>query len=124
MDSPAKVFEYVLPLFSFESMERLYLICLDTENRVLHCSEIAQGDVDSVYGNPRKIIRIATERHASKIILAHNHPSGILIPSIDDTIFTQRLLDALMVFHIQLSDHVIVGDGECLSMREHGCISR
>jgi len=124
LDSPAKVFEYVLPLFSFESMERLYLICLDTENRVLHCSEIAQGDVDSVYGNPRKIIRIATERHASKIILAHNHPSGILIPSIDDTIFTQRLLDALMVFHIQLSDHVIVGDGECLSMREHGCISR
>lgn len=123
LDCPEKVYDYILPLFSFENTERLILICLDTENRVLNCSEIAQGEVDSVYGNPRKIIKIATEWHASKIILAHNHPSGVLVPSIDDTVFTEQLQSALNMFQIQLSDHLIIGDGEYLSMREHGCIN-
>lgn len=123
LDGPEQVFEYVMPLFSFEATERLFLICLDTENRVLDCSEISKGSVDSVYGNPRQIITIAAQRHASKIILAHNHPSGMLVPSEHDMAYTNELQQALLTFQIQLSDHVIVGDGECLSMRQHGCIA-
>ena len=120
---PEDVFEYVAPLFAFESTEHLFLLCMDSENRVLDCSEIARGEVDSVYGNPRKIITIAVNCHASKIILAHNHPSGVVIPSPQDMVFTNELQKSLSMFQIQLSDHVIVGDGEYLSMRQHGCIS-
>lgn len=123
LSNPKDVFEYVAPLFAFESFERLILICTDSENRVLDCSEIAQGEVDSVYGNPRKIITIAMKCHAAKIILSHNHPNGLVIPSTQDMAFTSELQKALRMFQIQLSDHIIVGDGEYLSMREHGCIS-
>lgn len=123
LDNPQKVFDYVEPLFAFESLECLYLICLDTENRVLDCCEISRGDVDSVYGNPRKIITVATQHHASKIILSHNHPSGVVLPSPNDISFTNELQKSLLTFQIQLSDHIIMGDGEYLSMREHGYMS-
>lgn len=122
LNEPEDAFSYVLPLFAFSSIERLFVICLDTENRVICHREIAQGDADSVYGNPRKIISIASETHAAKLILSHNHPSGVLTPSGDDIRFTETLRDALMVFRIQLIDHIIVGDGECLSMCANGCI--
>lgn len=121
LNTPEDVFGFVMPLFAFAAEERLFMLSLDTNNRVLHCGEISQGDADSVYANPRKIISIAMETKAAKIILAHNHPSGILIPSNEDIRFTEKLCDALLVFHIQLLDHIIVGDGEYVSMRDQGC---
>lgn len=122
LNAPEEVFSYVMPLFAYSGVERLFALCMDSDNKVLCCREVAEGDVDFVYGNPRKLIGIASETHASKLILAHNHPSGVLIPSVEDIRFTETLRDAMLVFKIQLLDHIIVGDGECLSMREHGYI--
>lgn len=114
------LYDYVIPLFSFHPDEFLYMISLDAGNKVLHSCEISQGAADMVNVNTRKIISTAIERHATKIVLAHNHPSGVLTPSAADISISRTLVDALRVFGIELMDHVIVGDGECLSMRKHG----
>lgn len=115
------LYRYILPLFAFDAEEFLYMLCLDSGNRVLDCSQISQGAVDTVNVNSRKILEVAVARHASKIVLAHNHPSGILTPSYADIEISKRLESALKVFEIELMDHVIVGDGECISMRREGC---
>lgn len=114
------LFDYVLPLFTYHTEEYLYLISLDAGNRVLDCTEIASGAVDAVDLNARKLLSIALEKRASKIVLTHNHPSGILVPSPEDVAITHALQDALKVFDIELMDHIIVGDGECCSMRKDG----
>jgi len=116
-----ELYDYVMPLFAFDSDEYLYMLSLDSGNTILDCSEISTGAVDSVNVDTRKLIKIAMEKHASKIVLAHNHPSGILMPSRSDVAFTKTMENALKVFGIELMDHIIVGDGECLSMRKEGC---
>ena len=117
LSTTQELFDYVLPLFAFHLEEYLYMVSMDAGNKVLACSEVAQGAVDSVNVNTRKILATALEKRASKIVLAHNHPSGILIPSPADIAITRELQEALKVFEIELMDHIIVGDGECFSMR-------
>ena len=108
LSTTQELFDYVLPLFAFHLEEYLYMVSMDAGNKVLACSEVAQGAVDSVNVNTRKILATALEKRASKIVLAHNHPSGILIPSPADIAITRELQEALKVFEIELMDHIIV----------------
>ena len=115
-----ELFGYILPMFAFRTEEHLFMISLDSGNRVLDCTLVAEGGEDNVSVNTRKLISIALEKHANKIVLAHNHPSGILTPSPADILISRELEDALKVFEMELADHIIVGDGECFSMRKGG----
>ena len=115
-----ELYAYVIPLFAFHGEEHLFMLCLDSSNKVLDCSEIASGAADEVSVDSRKILEIAVAKHASRIVLTHNHPSGILIPSSADIQISNVLEKAFAVFGIELLDHIIVGDGECLSMRNSG----
>ena len=65
----------------------------------------------------RKIVEIALNVNASTVILAHNHPSGFAVPSPEDQLTTRRLAAALSAVDITLADHVIVADGQGVSMR-------
>lgn len=120
IETTEDLYDYVIPLFAFHTDEYLYMFCMDSANKVLHTCEISHGAVDMVNVDTRKIIATVLERHASKIILAHNHPSGVLTPSDADIAISRTLENALQVFGVELMDHVIVGDGECLSMRSYG----
>jgi DNA repair protein RadC len=67
-------------------------------------------------------VRQALARNAAAVILAHNHPSGVAEPSQADELITQRLKEALALVDIRLLDHLIVGDGSCVSFAEKGLL--
>lgn len=114
--------DFVVPLFSFDTEETLYVICLDSGNRVIHYQDVSHGGLDYVKVESRKILEIALERRAAKVVLAHNHPSGVPLPSVSDVQMTTSVQESLALFDIQLMDHFIVAEEVCVSMRKHGCI--
>ncbi len=114
---------FVVPLFSFDMEETLYMICLDSGNRIIFCEPISVGGMESVRVEPRKIVEIALARRASRVVLAHNHPSGIAAPSESDISLTYTIRDSLRLLDIELMDHFIVAEEMCVSLRKHGCLS-
>jgi len=79
-----------------------------------------RGTIDGASVYPREVVKRALERRAAALILAHNHPSGIAEPSQADELITRRLRDALSLVDIRVIDHLIVGDGICVSLAERG----
>jgi DNA repair protein RadC len=68
------------------------------------------------------VVKLALARNAAAVILAHNHPSGIAEPSQADEMITGRLRDALALVDIRVLDHIVVGDGSCVSFAERGLL--
>ena len=72
--------------------------------------------------HPREVVKLALARNAAAVILSHNHPSGIAEPSQADELITGRLRDALALVDIRVLDHIVVGDGACVSFAERGLL--
>jgi DNA repair protein RadC len=72
--------------------------------------------------HPREVVREALARNAAAVILAHNHPSGNAEPSQADELITARLRDALALVDIRVLDHLVIGDGNCVSLAERGLL--
>lgn len=72
--------------------------------------------------HPREVVKRALSHNAAALILAHNHPSGVAEPSRADESITRRLREALGLVEIRVLDHLIVGDGEIVSLAERGLI--
>jgi DNA repair protein RadC len=68
------------------------------------------------------VVRQALHRNAAAVILAHNHPSGVPEPSDADRLITRRIRDALELVDVRLLDHVVVGDGACVSLASRGLL--
>lgn len=117
-----EMMDFVIPLFSFEMEETLFMICMDTANRITYCESISQGGLDYVPVEPRKILEVALDRRAAKVVLAHNHPSGIAAPSVSDVNLTKSIQECLTLFNIELLDHFIVAEEMCASMRRYGVL--
>lgn len=101
-----------------ETEEVAYLMCLDSRKHLIGVFELSRGVVDGTPMNPREIVFKALMTNAASVIVAHNHPSGDLSPSEPDQKCTNRLKEALDIVGIRLTDHVIVGAGDYLSMIE------
>ena len=99
--------------------ECLYLICLDSNFRVLHICPLQQGSVSSLPIYPRQVIEICLRYNASHVILAHNHPGGHPQPSHSDIAMTKQLLSVLKPLEITLVDHIIVADDAYYSFISH-----
>jgi DNA repair protein RadC len=95
---------------------------LDNRHRLLAFEEIFRGTIDGANVYPREIVRQALLHNAASVIVAHNHPSGSIEPSLADEGITQRLRQALSLVAVALVDHFIVGDGKCYSFSEHGLL--
>ena len=106
-----------------EVHEISYLICLDNRLRVLYFGAISEGTGDSVSILTRRIVEIAIRCNATSVILAHNHPSGLALPSRKDKQTTIQLYNALQGVSIRLLDHIIVAQGEYISMAGGGMLS-
>ena len=79
-----------------------------------------RGSIDSASVYPRQVVKRALAHNATTVIFCHNHPSGITEPSQADRTLTKRLIEALDLIEVRVLDHFIVGDGQPLSMVEHG----
>ena len=113
--------QYLVPHFYGRRNEAVFLLCLDAKCKVLSCREIGEGSVNSTGISVRKVMECALAVNATTVVLAHNHPSGVAIPSGDDVLTTRRIAAALAAVDIHLADHIVVADGDYVSMAQSGC---
>jgi len=104
----------------YETEETVYALLLDARKRPIHCAAISRGTVDAAEVNARRLAELALQYRASAVILAHNHRSGVALPSVEDETSTARLARALDLLGVELSDHIIVAGNDYVSMREGG----
>lgn len=122
LSSTEKCAAYLLPYFENLKDEMVYMLCLDAKCKVLDCMKVHEGSVNAAEVSLRNIVRAALNSGATGVVLAHNHPSGIAIPSQEDRDTTLKLRDALDVVGVFLADHIIVADGDYVSLREDGLL--
>ncbi len=108
--------EYLVPFFSGLTKETVYLLSLDAKCKVLSCRAVEEGGVNSTGVSIRKIVDVALTENATSVVLAHNHPSGVAIPSPEDIQATMKIAQALHYVDVTLVDHVVVADGDFVSM--------
>lgn len=116
LSTTEKCGQYLVPYFHGRRNETVYLLCLDAKCKLLACREVSEGSVNSASVSPRKVVEIALAANATTVVLAHNHPSGIAVPSAEDVQTTYRVAAALDAVEITLADHIIVSDGDFTSM--------
>src|SRR6202045_1259958 len=95
---------------------------LDKRHRLIQYQELFRGTIDGASVHPREIVKLALQRNAAAVIIAHNHPSGVAEPSQADEMITQRVKEALGLVDIRLLDHIIIGDGASVSLAERGLV--
>lgn len=93
-----------------EPEEYMYMICMNTKNKIIGVFEISHGSVNSSIVTPREVFQKALLANAVSIIVMHNHPSGDCTPSREDIEVTKRLVEAGKIVGIEVLDHIIVGD--------------
>jgi len=111
---------YLLEQFHGEKNEVIYQLCLDRKGKLLACKRLGEGDMSSANLDIRRMIENAILFSASGVVLAHNHPSGIALPSQDDYIATDQAKAALATIGVVLLDHIILADGDFVSLAESG----
>ena len=122
VDTPAAAGRFFIPYFLGAREERLYALHLDARRRPLGCQELSRGVINSVEINARLIASAALGKNACYVLLAHNHLSGVALPSAEDECSTKRLRAALQLVGVTLTDHVIVAGCHYVSMCECGML--
>ena len=120
LTTPAQFGAYLLERFQGEKNEVIYQLCLDRKGKLLACKRLGEGDMSSANLDIRRMIENAILFSASGVVLAHNHPSGIALPSEDDYIATNQAKAALATIGVALLDHIILADGDFVSLMESG----
>ena len=111
---------YLVPRFFGRKVETVFLLCLDAKCKVLCCREIGEGSVNAASISVRKVVEAALSANATTVVLAHNHPSGVALPSADDVQTTRRIAAALSAVEVKLIDHIVVAEGDFISMIQSG----
>jgi DNA repair protein RadC len=111
---------YLVPRFFGRTKETVFLLCLDAKCKVLCCKSLGEGSVNSAGISVRRIVETALGVGATTVVLAHNHPSGIALPSPEDVQTTRRVAAALNAVEIALADHIVVADDDYVSMVQSG----
>ncbi|MGN7457492.1 JAB domain-containing protein [Paenibacillus pasadenensis] len=100
--------------------EHFVILLMDTKNQIVGIQTVSTGTLNQALVHPREVFKAAILANASGIICAHNHPSGVLEPSIEDLTVTKRLVEAGELIGIEVMDHIIVSEDSYHSMREYG----
>ncbi len=120
LDDIEKCGAYLVPKFTGRRNETVFLLCLDAKCKILSCREVGEGSVNSAAVPIRRIVEMALGANATSVVLAHNHPSGLAVPSGEDVQTTKRLATAMRSVEIELVDHIVVADGDFVSMVQSG----
>jgi DNA repair protein RadC len=114
--------DYLYARMAFEPREQLRVMYLSAVGRLIADEVSTEGSISEVAIFPREIIKRALDLDATKLILAHNHPSGDATPSDEDLAQTRNLIAAGAYFGITVFDHVIVARLGCVSFRDRGLL--
>jgi len=120
LTSPKQAAEYLTHQLRDRPREVFAIVYLDNRHHVLDYEELFYGTLNGAHVHPREVVKHALERNAAAVICAHNHPSGVAEPSHADTTITLKLRDALGLVDVRLLDHLVIGDGEFVSMSDRG----
>jgi DNA repair protein RadC len=120
---PEVIFQHLEPLLSHLNREIFMIMALNSANKLIRQVKISEGILNSSLVHPREIFRPAILESAASIILIHNHPSGEVLPSMEDKNITRRLVEAGRLMDIPILDHIIVGQKQFFSFREAGLIA-
>ena len=115
---------FLLERFYGEKNEVIYQLCIDRKGKLLACRRLNEGSANSSELNVRRLVENALLVSASSVILAHNHPSGIALPSQEDYVATDLAQQALRVVGVELLDHIIVADDDYVSLADSGILER
>ncbi|EST17446.1 DNA repair RadC family protein [Pseudomonas putida S610] len=122
LEDPQAVRRYLKSMLRHEPSEVFGCLFLDTKHRPLAFEVLFRGTIDRASVYPREVVRRALMHNAAALILCHNHPSGNSEPSKEDVHLTLSLKRGLALIDVRVLDHIIIGDGEPLSMVEHGWV--
>ena len=116
--------DYLLPYFQTGPRnEMVYLVCMDAKYKVLGCHKLGEGTVNAADITPRRVVELALAHNASAVLLAHNHVSGLALPSNADLMTTQQLRAILRSVDVELLDHLIFTDDDMVSLKDSGLLN-
>jgi DNA repair protein RadC len=120
--SPAAVRAFLRLHFAGKEHECFGAIFLDSQNRVIAYEELFRGTLTQTSVYPREVVKTALRHNAAALLLAHNHPSGVAEPSLQDQALTRTLAEALALVDIKVLDHFIIAGASALSFAERGLL--
>ena len=115
-------FELLYPLMGELQHEEFWIVYLNNSNKVIHKSQLSKGGITGTLVDVRLVLKQALELGAVGIILAHNHPSGTLRPSMSDKQITEKLKKATEALDIKILDHLILAQHDYLSFADQGIL--
>lgn len=118
IESPAAAAAALSQDLMWQNQERFAVLLLDVKNRLIGTQVITIGTATETLAPPREIFREVIRQGATRVVVAHNHPSGNVEPSLQDIDLTRQLLAGAQFLGIPLLDHLILGDGNHQSLRE------
>ena len=116
--------EYLVTKFIGKDTEEVYLLLLDSKGKELYCGCVSKGSFTGSEVPIRKIVELCMRYNAYSAIIAHNHPSGSAVPSKNDIIVTKKLISTLDLIGCRLNDHIIVADGDYVSLEQSEILGR
>jgi DNA repair protein RadC len=117
---PSDAADLVMPRMRYMVQEELWVLLLNVRNEVIHEEHLYRGTIDTSPVRVAEVFRPAIERKARRIIVVHNHPSGDPSPSREDVGLTRELVKAGNLLNIELTDHLVIGAGRFVSLKERG----
>lgn len=122
LESPRDAADYLTMRLRDLPIEVFGCVFLDTRHQVISYENLFEGTINGASVHAREVVRRVLHHNAAAVIVAHNHPSGVAEPSQADITVTRRLKDALALVEVRLLDHLVVGNGECVSLSERGLL--
>ena len=116
--------DYITNFFIGKEYEEFYMICLNSQYRVIQAALLAQGSLSEVAVYPRIAVELALRHKAKYVILAHNHPGGSIRPSADDIRLTEKITELLSGISISVLDHFIFSQDKYFSFCEKGIMTK
>jgi DNA repair protein RadC len=120
VSSPADAAELIQYEMSLLEQEELWVLLLDTRNRLTGTTKLYRGSLNSAHVRVGEVFRDALRRNAAAVIVAHNHPSGDPFPSPEDIAITRSIREAGELLDVKVLDHLIIGRGRYVSLKERG----
>lgn len=120
--SPSLVKGFCQTRLAASEREIFMVLILDQQHRLIEAVELFQGTIDAASVYPREVVKSVLMNNGAAVILAHNHPSGVVTPSSSDRRITDRIKDALALVDVRTLDHIVVGVEGAYAFSEHGLI--